>query len=173
MADHENMATIAFKNEGDAIWLLGGEGTHLGQSIWLREVHGREDGDAPAVDLAAERANGHTVRNWVIEARVNAVHDISDGGLLVALAEMALASGKGCSLDAPLTTAQAFGEDQGRYVVTAPAGTDLPGAVRIGTVSGTKVAGVEVAALREANEAFFRGWMESGGNLDPSDLSLN
>jgi phosphoribosylformylglycinamidine synthase len=173
MADHKKMATIAFKNEGDAIWLLGGEGTHLGQSIWLREVHGREDGAAPAVDLAAERANGQTVRNWVIEGRVNAVHDISDGGLLVALAEMALASGKGCSLDAPLTTAQAFGEDQGRYVVTAPAGTDLTGAVRIGTVSGTKVAELELAALREANDAFFRNWMESGAGLDPSDLSLN
>ena len=160
MQDHAVMATVAFKNEGDAIWLVGPGGTHLGQSLWLREVLGREEGPAPAVDLAAERRNGEQVRSWIAAGTVTAVHDVSDGGLLVALAEMALAGNKGCTLDAPLSTAEAFGEDQSRYVVTAPAGVELAGAVRIGTVGGTTVAGVEVAALREANEAFFRDWME-------------
>ena len=89
------------------------------------------------------------------------MHDVSDGGLLVALAEMALASGLGVELDGALTTAEAFGEDQSRYVVTAPAGTALPGAVKIGTVGGTQVAGNEITALKEANEAFFRDWMEA------------
>lgn len=160
MQDHAVMATVAFKNEGDAIWLVGPGGTHLGQSLWLREIAGREEGPAPAVDLAAERRNGEQVRAWIAAGTVTAVHDVSDGGLLVALAEMALAGNKGCTLDAPLSTAEAFGEDQSRYVVTAPAGVELAGAVRIGTVGGTTVAGVEVAALREANEAFFRDWME-------------
>lgn len=160
MQDHAVMATVAFKNEGDAIWLVGPGGTHLGQSLWLREIAGREEGPAPAVDLAAERRNGEQVRSWIAAGTVTAVHDVSDGGLLVALAEMALAGNKGCTLDAPLSTAEAFGEDQSRYVVTAPAGVELAGAVRIGTVGGTTVAGVEVAALREANEAFFRDWME-------------
>ena len=161
MQDHAVMATVAFKNEGDAIWLVGPKGSHLGQSLWLREVLGREEGPAPAVDLAAERRNGEQVRSWIAAGTVTAVHDVSDGGLLVALAEMALAGNKGCTLDAPLSTAEAFGEDQSRYVVTAPAGVELAGAVRIGTVGGTTVAGVEVAALREANEAFFRDWMEA------------
>lgn len=160
MQDHAVMATVAFKNEGDAIWLVGPGGTHLGQSLWLREIAGREEGPAPAVDLAAERRNGEQVRAWIAAGTVTAVHDVSDGGLLVALAEMALAGNKGCTLDAPLSTAEAFGEDQSRYVVTAPAGVELAGAVRIGTVGGTTVAGAEVAALREANEAFFRDWME-------------
>ncbi|KHK91239.1 phosphoribosylformylglycinamidine synthase subunit PurL [Novosphingobium malaysiense] len=161
LADHDKMTTIAFKNDGDEIFLLGGEGTHLGQSLWLREIAGREAGDAPKVDLKAEAANGAAVRGWIGEAKVSAVHDVSDGGLLVALAEMALAGGKGCQLDSDLDTAKAFGEDQGRYVVTAPAGSDLSGAVKIGTVGGTTVAGVEVSALREASEAFFRDWMEA------------
>jgi phosphoribosylformylglycinamidine synthase len=161
LVDHDKMATIAFKNEGDDIFVLGGSGTHLGQSLWLREIAGQEAGEAPKVDLDAERANGATVREWIGQDKVTAVHDISDGGLLVALAEMALASGKGCTLDSALSTAEAFGEDQGRYVVTAPAGTELPGAVRIGSVGGSKVAGVEIADLREANEAFFRDWMEA------------
>ncbi|MGE4303967.1 MAG: phosphoribosylformylglycinamidine synthase subunit PurL [Novosphingobium sp.] len=161
LADHDKMATIAFKNEGDEIFVLGGKGTHLGQSLWLREIAGQEAGEAPAVDLEAEAANGAAVRDWIGAGQVTAVHDVSDGGLLVALAEMALARGKGCQLDNTLNTAEAFGEDQGRYVVTAPAGSELPGAVKIGTVGGSTVAGVEVSALREASEAFFRDWMEA------------
>ncbi len=159
--DSSTMATIAFKAEGDEIFVLGGHGTHLGQSLWLREIAGQEAGDAPKVDLAAEAANGSAVRGWIADGKVTAVHDISDGGLLVALAEMALASGLGCMLDNELNAAEAFGEDQGRYVVTAPAGTQLSGATKIGTVGGTQVAGIEIAALRNAHEAFFKDWMES------------
>jgi hypothetical protein len=160
MEDHSVMATIAFKNAGDAIWLLGGEGTHLGQSLWLREVAGLEAGAPPPVDLAAERSRGEAIR-WLIETgKASAVHDISDGGLLVALAEMALAGKIGCELTIPLTAASAFGEDQGRYIVTAPADVIVENAVQIGTVGGTTVAGIEITALREANEAFFRDWME-------------
>ncbi|MFN3456597.1 MAG: phosphoribosylformylglycinamidine synthase subunit PurL [Novosphingobium sp.] len=161
MLDHEIMTTVAFKNEGDVIWLVGGEGSHLGQSLYLREVLGREDGDAPAVDLAVERKNGEQVREWIAAGKLTAVHDISDGGLLVALTEMALAGGMGCALDVALTTAAAFGEDQSRYVVTTKAGEVLDGATKLGTVGGSQVAGVELAVLREANEAFFRDWMEA------------
>ncbi len=160
MQDHTKMATIGFKAEGERIWVLGGSGSHLGQTLWLRELHGREEGPPPAVDLAAERARAEAVRGWIADGRVTAVHDISDGGLLVALAEMALAGGIGCTLDKTLDAAQAFGEDQGRYVVTAPAGEELENAVPIGEVGGTAVAGVELAALHEASESFFRDWME-------------
>ena len=161
LADIDIMATVAFKDEGDAIWLIGGEGAHLGQSIWLREVAGREAGDAPPVDLAAERAHADMVRALVAEGTVNAVHDISDGGLLVTIAEMALAGGKGATLDAPLTTAAAFGEDQARYIVTAPAGADIPGATKIGTVGGDSVAGVALTTLRTAHEGFFPALMNN------------
>ena len=172
MQDHETMATIAFKNEGDAIWLIGSAGTHLGQSLWLREIHGREDGPPPPVDLAAERAAGEAVRALIAAGKATAVHDVSDGGFLVALAEMAMASGLGADV-AQLDAAAAFGEDQGRYVVTTRPGLDIPGAAMIGTVGGATLAGVSVSALREANESFFKDWMESDGGLDPSDLSGN
>ena len=161
MEDHAVMTTVAFKTAGDAIWLVGGHGTHLGQSLYLREIHGAEAGDAPPVDLATERRNGEQVRAWIADRRLTAVHDISDGGLLVALAEMALAGNLGCTLDVALDAASAFGEDQSRYVVTTGADEVLDGAVRIGTVGGTSVAGVEIATLREANEAFFRDWIEA------------
>ncbi|KQM13879.1 phosphoribosylformylglycinamidine synthase subunit PurL [Novosphingobium sp. Leaf2] len=161
LTDHDQMATIAFKAEGDDIFLLGGEGTHLGQSLWLREIMGLEAGPPPPVDLHREAVNGGVVREWIRDGRVTAVHDISDGGLIVALAEMALASGLGCILDADLSTAQAFGEDQSRYIVTAAPGAVLEGAVRIGRVGGSAVGGVEIEALRAANEAFFRDWMDA------------
>ncbi|EQB12543.1 phosphoribosylglycinamide synthetase [Sphingobium quisquiliarum P25] len=155
------MATVAFKQEGDAIWLIGGEGTHLGQSIWLREIAGREAGEAPKVDLAAERANAELVRTLIAQGKVNAVHDISDGGLLVAIAEMALAGGIGAQLDVSLSTAAAFGEDQGRYIVTAPQGVEIAGALRIGATGGNTVAGVSLDDLRTAHEGFFPALMDS------------
>lgn len=158
--DYSKMATIAFKKEGDAIWLIGSGAGHLGQSLWLRELHGREAGAPPPVDLAAERKHGEEVRALVKAQAVTSVHDISDGGLLVAIAEMALAGGIGAQLDIELDAAAAFGEDQGRYVVTAPAGVEIPGAQRLGTVGGSSVAGVSLDALREASESFFRDWME-------------
>ena len=160
MLDHTKMATIAFKAEGDVIWLIGPQGSHLGQSLYLREVHGREEGPPPPVDLAAERRNGELVRQLINDGVATAVHDISDGGLLVALAEMAMRSGLGAKLDAPLNAAQAFGEDQARYVVTTKPGAVVPGAVRLGAVGGSEVGGIAVTKLREANEAFFKDWME-------------
>jgi phosphoribosylformylglycinamidine synthase len=165
LSDWSKSATIAFKNEGDAIWLIGGDGTHLGQSIWLREVHGREDGGAPAVDLEQEKARGAAVRDLIGSGAANAVHDISDGGLLVTLAEMALAGNLGCELSIALDAAKAFGEDQGRYVVAGSADATFQNAVRIGTVRGVTVAGVSIADLRKAHEGFFPSLMGADAAL--------
>ncbi|HEX8445792.1 MAG TPA: phosphoribosylformylglycinamidine synthase subunit PurL [Sphingomonas sp.] len=162
LADWTRSATIALKANGDEIWLMGEGPGHLGQSIWLREIHGREDGPPPPVDLAAERRVGDAVRALILDGTATAVHDLSDGGLLVALTEMALAGRHGATLDAALTAAQAFGEDQGRYLVTVAPGT-MPAlpvpASRIGTVGGDHIAVagavVPVATLRTAHEAFF------------------
>ena len=165
LKDVDVMATVAFKNEGDAIWLVGGTegalGSHLGQSIWLREIAGREAGDAPKVDLAAERATADLVRGLIVDGKVNAVHDISDGGLLVTIAEMALAGGMGAELTVALSTAAAFGEDQGRYVVTAAQDVEIAGAIRIGTTGGAMVAGVALSDLRNAHEGFFPNLMDA------------
>jgi len=161
MLNHETMATIKFKNIGDSVWLIGPEGSHLGQSLYLRDIAGRAEGAPPPVDLELERRNGETVRQLISDGAVTAVHDISDGGLLVALTEMAMASGLGVDLATSLTTAQAFGEDQSRYVVTTKPDILLEGAIKLGTVGGFAVAGVPVTKLREANEAFFKDWMEA------------
>ena len=113
--------TLAFKAGGEAILLIGDTRGWLGQSLYLRDVCGREEGAPPPVDLAAEKRNGDFVRSLIRDGLATAVHDVSDGGVLVALAEMAIASGIGAVLEAPSNLpphAFWFGEDQARYVVT-------------------------------------------------------
>jgi phosphoribosylformylglycinamidine synthase II len=122
--DFTKSATLAFKRENEAILLIGETAGWLGQSLYLREICEREEGAPPPVDLAAERNNGDLVRALIAEGVATAVHDVSDGGLLVAIAEMAMASGIGAELDRPPLSAHAFwfGEDQGRYLLTVAAG---------------------------------------------------
>jgi len=112
---------IAFKNEGETILLVGETAGWLGRSLYLRDLCGREAGAPPPVDLAAERGNGEFVRAMILQGLVTAAHDVSDGGLLVALAEMAMAAGVGAVLETPPGIAPHafwFGEDQARYVIT-------------------------------------------------------
>jgi len=120
--DVRRMATIAIKREGDAIMLVGDTKGHLGQSIYLREIEGREEGACPPVDLAMEKRTGDFVRRLIEDARVDTVHDVSDGGVLVAVAEMALAGDVGVEIGVAGTAETIpffFGEDQGRYVLAA------------------------------------------------------
>ena len=184
MQDHEKMATIGFKAEGDVIWILG-ERMHgsqeIGQSLWLREIHEREAGQAPSVNLEAERQNGELIRLLIDQGLVTAVHDISDGGLAVALAEMALASSVGADVQRYLTNNSSyFAESQARYIfTTAPdvkipvsygSGDDSRNLFAIGRVGGTSLklrgdeneifADIPLTALREASDSFFRDWME-------------
>ncbi len=120
--DFAKSMTLAFKSEGESILLIGETRGWLGQSVYLRDICGREEGAPPPVDLAAERQHGEFVRTLIRDGLVTAAHDLSDGGLLVALAEMAMASRIGAVLEVPpRAPAHAFwfGEDQARYVVTA------------------------------------------------------
>ena len=121
LKDYSKSATIAFKGTGDIILAVGERSGHLGQSLWLRELHGREEGPPPAVDLMMERRTGAFVRSAINTGCITACHDVADGGLAVALAEMAMASGIGAIIDQPQPFGIAgsfFGEDQGLYVVT-------------------------------------------------------
>jgi phosphoribosylformylglycinamidine synthase subunit PurL len=119
--DLGRIAGLAWPAEGLALVLIGESFGWLGASLFLREVCGREEGAPPPVDLAIERRNGELVRGLIGQGLVAACHDLSDGGLLVAAAEMALASGIGAELEVPPTAASPmgwlFGEDQGRYLL--------------------------------------------------------
>jgi phosphoribosylformylglycinamidine synthase subunit PurL len=173
MADWSKMATVKFKAQGDAILLVGANGSHLGQSIYQREIIGEEKGAPPPVDLGLEKKNGDFVRNLIISGQVTAVHDISDGGLASAVIEMALAGELGAELMVS-DHRELFGEDQARYVLTCPPkevakiitqahmkGIDI---VRVGNVSGLKEVNfggtvVTLAALSAAHEGWFPAFM--------------
>ena len=116
------MATLAGLREGDHILLVGETTGWLGASIYNREVNGSEDGAPPPVDLAMEKRNGDFVRGLITSRRAHACHDVSDGGVMVAVAEMALAADLGVELklhpDVETPHAFLFGEDQARYLIS-------------------------------------------------------
>ena len=149
--DFTKSMTLAFKAEGESILLVGATEGWLGQSLYLREVCGREEGAPPPVDLAAERRNAEFIRMLIRDGLATAVHDISDGGILVALAEMTMASRIGAVLESPAAIAAHafwFGEDQARFVVTAKnaeaildrAGTAGVAVARLGATGGSVLA---------------------------------
>jgi phosphoribosylformylglycinamidine synthase len=179
IADAKDAVDLALKQDGDALVLIGETTGHLGCSLYLREIEGGETGPPPAVDLAAERRNGDFIRGEIRAGRVAACHDLSDGGLFAALAEMAMAGGLGVRLE-PLPAnlprhAYLFGEDQARYLVeTGDPDTVLEAARAagvparlIGMVGGASLTlpgagAISVDALKAMNEAWLPGYMAQG-----------
>ncbi|HEY8575540.1 MAG TPA: phosphoribosylformylglycinamidine synthase subunit PurL [Devosia sp.] len=185
LPDWSKMARIGFAGANQVILLVGAppsRGTHLGQSIYLRDLFGRKDGPAPHVDLAHEKRTGDFVRKLIRSGVATACHDLSDGGLAVGLAEMAIASGIGATVT-DLTDhdpiLQYFGEDQGRYLVTValdPQGPELGAlwedasslgifAPWIGTTGGTELVlgaarAIPVSQLQSAHEGWFPNYMD-------------
>jgi phosphoribosylformylglycinamidine synthase len=146
--------------QGQTLMLVGGACSHLGQSLFAREVHNTETGDAPVVDLAHEKKTGDAVRAMIEAGTIKACHDVSDGGVLTAVAEMAIVSGIGADLSGPQDAGFWFGEDQGRYVIATdnPEGVVLP-AIVLGKTGGDAVMGVDVAELKSLNENWLPDYM--------------
>jgi len=181
--DVTKTATLAFKHAGESILLIGETAGWLGQSAYLADICGREEGAPPPVDLAMERRNGDFVRELIREGAATAVHDLSDGGLAVALAEMAMASGIGATCAAgPGVASHAwlFGEDQGRYLVSAAraeaaairarAKTSGVVVVEIGTTGGDALtlageAPILIADLKAAHEGWLPAYMSAAREI--------
>ncbi|HEX8380566.1 MAG TPA: phosphoribosylformylglycinamidine synthase subunit PurL, partial [Allosphingosinicella sp.] len=181
LKDWRKAVGAAFKGPGDVIVAIGHRRGHLGQSLWLREIHGREEGPPPPVDLEAERTAGEFVRAAIAGGAITACHDVADGGIAVALAEMALAGNVGALINKlrPESNAALFAEDQGLYVATIcdnclltflarahSAGVEVEA---IGRTCGTRLIfelpggdhAIPLAELREAHEDFFPKLMAS------------
>jgi phosphoribosylformylglycinamidine synthase len=175
LSDAAKNVGLAVPGADLALVLIGDTKGHFGASLYLREIAGREDGAPPPVDLAAERRNGDFVRARIEDGAIAACHDVSDGGILVAAAEMAMAGNIGIALDRPAGSAPdhawLFGEDQGRYLaVTADAvallaAADIAGvpARAVGQTGGEDITfgghRIAVADLRAAHEAWLPEYM--------------
>jgi len=176
--DLSKRADLAVKQAGNALVLIGVEGGHLGQSLYQQVITGALAGAPPPVDLSAEKAAGDFVRGLIQEQSVLGVHDISDGGLLVAVAEMALAGDIGVAMSPPGGELPAhalwFGEDQGRYLVEVDAHNVAAlvqrseeaglAARTVGTIGGTVLSlegetSLPLAQLRTAHERWLPEFM--------------
>lgn len=183
--DYEKAVSASFKHEGEAIIVVGESMGHIGSSIYLKEILGYEEGEAPFVSLGQEKKHGEFVRSLIDQGLVNGCHDVSDGGLAVALAEMCIASGMGANVADESEDmhfyAWVFGEDQARYIIC----TEQESAERImsdaavmgipasciGTVGGKKLEigskiNVEVEALITAHQNWFPEYMAAENKAD-------
>jgi phosphoribosylformylglycinamidine synthase len=175
LTEYSQRADFAGLKAGDTLVLIGANTGELGASIYLREVLGREDGAPPPVDLALERRTGDFVRGLIQSRTVTVVHDLSDGGLIIAAADMALASNVGVTLDAT-SPGNAhpflFGEDQARYLIATDAPESLLKAAAdaglhagvVGKAGGeafasTDLFSIPLARLRAAHEDWMPGYM--------------
>ena len=172
--DLSYVSTLNGAKDGDTLILLGETTGWLGASIYLREILSREDGAPPPVDLEAEKRYGDYARKLIRLRRVNAVHDLSDGGLAIAACEMAFTNNKGVTLSAPPNMikrhAWLFGEDQARYLLAVDEHSVNPVistakdkgmlAQIVGKIGGDRVSAagafdVSLVGLREKHE----GWL--------------
>ena len=169
--------------DGDELILIGDEKGYLGQSLYIRDILGmdldKEGGAPPPIDLEVERRNGDFVRGLIGTGRLSAVHDLSDGGLYVALAELCVSSNVGADVTLPdniAAHAALFGEDQSRYIIALPAnlvqqalkaaGKAGVTARHLGTAGGTQLTAqgcdpISVETLREAHEGWFPTYMDA------------
>ncbi len=180
IADAMKAVGLAMPGAGHRLYLVGETQGWLGQSLYQRQRLGVEEGAPPPVDLEAERMNGSFVRGLIGDGLVAACHDLSDGGLAVGLAEMAMAGHAGAEIDlegAAGTIAPhafLFGEDQARYVIAVAEadakavetearraevtltalGTGGGDALKLGTL-----ATISIADLRARHEAWLPDYM--------------
>ncbi|MFY0615720.1 MAG: phosphoribosylformylglycinamidine synthase II, partial [Hyphomicrobiaceae bacterium] len=177
--DLSNRVDLAAKQAGNLLIALGTEEGHLGQSLYQQIIAGKLEGAPPPVDLQAEKKVGDFVRTLIREHAVQSVHDISDGGLLVAIAEMALAGDVGVDIypyEGKLPAhAIWFGEDQGRYIIeVGPESADrilerarltgIQGRI-VGKTGGKQLTigsteALDLAQLRDAHDAWFPEYMD-------------
>ncbi len=179
--DLDRVATAALNKDDQTLILIGDTLGHLGASIYLRELCGSEEGAPPPVDPAIERRNGDLVRTLIQSGVITTCHDVSDGGIAVAVAEMAIAGRRGAALVSPDDLpphAFWFGEDQARYILaTSSDGVDILSAAQeagvsatlLGQVGGTTLTldqepPISLSDLRAAHDDWFPAYMAGGHN---------
>jgi phosphoribosylformylglycinamidine synthase II len=188
LEDVRHHATPAFKREGDMVVVIGNRsGVSLAGSEYLEIIHGRVAGKPPEPDLAAEKKTADLVRNMIRSGLVDTAHDVSGGGELVALAEMALAGGLGIEYEedklermiAGRADVALFGEEPGGFVVAVSlerwdelqdALAEVPGYDQIGTVGGDrfKIGDLVDVSLQDLKGAYERDLFGAPGGAEVS-----
>ena len=176
IADVSKSMDMALKSEGEDLVLIGETKGHMGSSLYLREIEGREDGTPPAVDLDVELRNGDLVRDLIDQELVSAAHDLSDGGLVCAATDMAMAGNIGATLSLADTELAShiylYAEDQGRYLLSSAnadkilaeaANRGIPAKI-VGRTGGDALTlgdgnAISLAELKQAHEGWLPNYM--------------
>ncbi|MFM1977363.1 MAG: hypothetical protein RL145_2209 [Pseudomonadota bacterium] len=177
LTDYTKRVGFGDAHMGDMVILVGETTDNLGATLALRELWGREEGAPPHVDLALERLTGDVVRGLIQDGHIRSCHDLSDGGLLTAAADIAMASGTGLAITLPKNLsaeAALLSEDQARYLlIVDPTHADsvfdaleaesIPCAA-IGSAGGCELAiqdvlAIDIADLKQAHEAWMPAFM--------------
>jgi phosphoribosylformylglycinamidine synthase len=152
LIDDDRLATgLSFSDAGLSVYLVGGDESHIGQSVYLQEVHGLEAGDAPSVDLDKEKNVADFVRSAILDDHVQACHDVSDGGVICALAEMCLASDMGMTIeggdDLRCNASYWFSEAQAKFIIISKNDEALEGACKNKNIELEKIATTDYGKL--------------------------
>lgn len=159
----EWITTQHVKQAGDQIYLLGETTDEFGGSELQYMQFGKSFGRAPQIDLAVEHARLQLLQQAVQAGEVNAMHDVSEGGLAIALAEMTFGTNLGLTVQFDGPTLHLFSESQSRFVVTVPqthvaAFEQRTGAQSIGVVTNDELLVIETAETRiEADRSTLQG----------------
>ena len=119
--NYENMISMDLKKEGNIILVIGKTEGHLDQSVFAREIFNEKKGPPPEINLFNEKNNGLAITKLINKKLIESCHDISLGGILIAISKMCLKGNKGVKMNKPKylinTYEYLFSEDQGRYLI--------------------------------------------------------
>jgi len=173
-----HFSTPHLKRDNDTVLLVGKTDGYLGQSIYAKEILNIISGLPPKVNLKNEKKIGDAIRDLININKLDTVHDISDGGFLVALTEMSISGGIGVKIhldEKDVSPNFLFGEDQGRYIISVP--DELISDIlrileskniffqKIGKTSGTKIIinnseEIEIKSLKKIHEDWFNEYLK-------------
>jgi phosphoribosylformylglycinamidine synthase subunit PurL len=119
--DYKNMITMDLKEAKNILLVIGKTEGHLDQSLFSRDILNEKNGPPPEINLFNEKNNGETILKLIDKKFVRAAHDVSLGGIIIALSKMCIKGKKGVKLKKPNYLINKFeylfGEDQGRYII--------------------------------------------------------
>ncbi|MBK7630873.1 MAG: phosphoribosylformylglycinamidine synthase subunit PurL [Ignavibacteriales bacterium] len=155
--DLKHITTSYFKDEGDAIYLLGEDKEELGGSEYAKVIHNKVAGESPTINLDEEKKLQDTLLNLIRKGLIKSAHDISEGGIISALAECCIINQEkqlGCEVDIPIKSRKdfsLFSESQSRIIISVSKDKILETELKLTGVKFTKLGTVSAQSLKLKN----------------------
>ncbi len=177
------MITMDFKQTGNIVYVIGKTEGHLDQSIFAKEILSEKKGPPPSINLFNEKNIGETILNLIDNKLVQSCHDVSLGGILIAVAKMCIKGQKGIKMHSFKELVNKFeyffGEDQGRYVIEIESSNvnkvndllkknsvhfDDLGIIEENNLSFNGELNLPIEDLTKTHKYWLKGYMETNGN---------